>query len=88
LGLRVHQPLTAVEGTHIVVRGRVGIRAGRPVRATLLLRLSGVDGPRAVQADVSLDASHRARGYVVRNGALVEEPVEATLVPAATETLE
>lgn len=88
LGLRVHQPLTAVEGTHLVVRGRVGIRAGRPVRATLLLRLSGGDGPRAAQADVSLDASHRARAYVVRNGALVEEPVDAALVPAAAETLE
>jgi hypothetical protein len=52
------------------------------------MRLSGGDRPRAVQVDVALDADHRARGYVVRNGALVEEPVDPALVPAATETLE
>lgn len=88
LGLRVHQPLTAVEGTRFLVRARVGVRPGRPARAALLLRLGGPDGPRAVQADVALDATHRARSYVVRNGALVEEPVDPALVPAATESLE
>ncbi|MDB4930821.1 MAG: putative abductin-like protein, partial [Myxococcaceae bacterium] len=88
LGLRVHQPLTAVEGTHYLVRARVGVRASRPARATLLLRLAGASGPRAVQADVALDATHRARGYVVRGGALVEEPVAPTDLPPATESLE
>lgn len=88
LGLRVYQPLTAVEGLHLVVRGRVGLRPGRPVRAALLLRLAAGDRPRAVQVDVSLDATHRARGYVVRNGALVEEPVDPTLVPTLVEALD
>lgn len=88
LGLRVFQPLTAVDGMRLVVRGRVGLRGGRQARATLLLRLAGGDRPRAVQVDVALDAAHRARAYVVRDGALVEEPVDPTLVPTATETLE
>lgn len=88
LGLRVFQPLTAVEGTRLLVRARVGLRAGRPARATLLVRLAGGDRPRAVQVDLALDAAHRARAYVLRDGALVEEPVDPALVPAGTETLE
>ncbi len=88
LGLRVFQPLTAVEGLRLVVRGRVGLRGGRSAHATLLLRLAGGDRPRAVQVDVALDAAHRARAYVIHNGELVEEPIDPTLVPTATETLE
>jgi hypothetical protein len=41
-----------------------------------------------VQVDVALDAAHRARGFVVRGGALVEEPVDPVNAPVATESLE
>ena len=88
LGLRVYQPLTAVEGTRLLVRARVGLRAGRSAHATLLLRLSGAEGPRAAQVDVALDATHRARAYIIHAGMFVEQPMDPAMVPAATESLE
>ncbi len=82
LGVRAWTPDTALEGTHLVVRAPVGIQGARVAEARVQLLAPGEAGTRLVERVVRFDRAHRAFGFVVRDGALVEEPVAPAQVPA------
>lgn len=88
LGVRVWSPDTAFEGTHLVVRAPVGIRGARAAEARVQVLVPSDSGTRLVERVLRFDRAHRAWGLVVRGGALVDEAVLATQVPALIETLE
>lgn len=88
LGVRVWSPDTAFEGTHLVVRAPVGIRGARVAEARVQVLTPSERGTALVDRALRFDRTHRAYGFVVRNGALVAEDVVAAQVPALVETLD
>ncbi len=88
LGVRVWSPDTAFEGTHLVVRAPVGIQGARVAEARVQVLAPTEAGTRLVERVLRFDRAHRAWGFVVRNGALVDEAVVPAQVPAMIETLE
>ncbi|MBI5516004.1 MAG: hypothetical protein HY909_19635 [Deltaproteobacteria bacterium] len=83
LGVCRWDPSTALEGTHLVVRGVAGLQGRRSAEVQLQVLLPGDAGPRRVERVVRLDRATRAQGFVVRSGALEPEPVAPAETPPA-----
>lgn len=87
VGLRVFAPDAALDGTRLVVRAATGLRGRRSAEARVQLLVDAEGAARVVEQTVRFDATHRAFGFVVRDGRLVPEEAPAAEVPPLGETL-
>lgn len=83
LGLRVFTPDVALDGMRLVLRGAVGLQGARRAEAVLAI----LGGDRVVEQRVTLDRTHRAMAFTVRDGRLAEAPLLPGELPTGPSAL-